>query len=1035
MVWLFIFLFIKNSNAQSPATYNFADIYDFNVKTVYALYQAKNNHVWIGTDQGLFEFNGTVFNKYINNKYQTEYSNIQEDSQGRIWCNNFSGQIFYIEDKSLELFEDVNQYAYKDGHMMYMFTTAYFPEICIGTNYGYLSIDFNNRKNKEHFQTPYYTKEDYKIPENKDTVYRDNIHLIQPYKNTPEYFKSILNQLQETTAGLSLPGWEKDTTASLFSHDDTFSFFYRKNNDELQHYLFKKDSLKFLFTTRRKEGYPFLFSHKDALLFLYRNRDDKLQTYLYQNDTLQVKLYNDLPKPNTTAVYYHKDIKKYWLGTSDGIFTINSALQPVARSFSFLKGNSVSGIMKDHEGNYWIATLHNGIYIIPSLAIRTVNNSNSSMAQNEIVGMEKVGRDQLVLADNSGNVYQYHISENKLVLLFNIGADTGYMVYNPIKDIIYFHGTDNYYDLKSGRLISKGIKSIKAGIAIDSTHFLMSRGGEAFITNFETSKAKLPMNSAWQKRYGIAEGEGLPNLLLLKSKRAYVNTICKTTNTIYISYSDGLFAYDYKTGEEQQLLYESVPVMSTALHPGKEKGIWTADTKGVLSFILKSKVTPIDTFHTEIRHIREKDSVLFLGTNEGLIRYDLKQKQKNSINVLDGLPSNTITDLVIANDTVFVATLEGLAKVPATYTYKNKVPPEVTLTTLLINGETRESAKILALKTSENNLSFAFNTYALRSQKTFTYAYRMLGVDSTWTVTQTDNVSFAALAPNQYTFQVKAINEDGVESEQIREVQFIIDSPFHQKWWFYMLISLGSIVLVSYLYNYRISTIKKQNSLQQRQEILEKQLVSSTITALKAQMNPHFMFNAMNSIQSLILKGKRDVAYDYLTKLSSLIRENLNMSEKNFVYFTEERKLIVTYLELEKLRFRTGFDYTINHSEAIDDVKIPTMIIQPFIENAIKHGLLHKEGNKKLTIDFHQNDALICVITDNGIGRAASEVINKQRKDKHASFSTKVMERRFALLREYYKLDLGFSYADLEKDTISTGTQVTIKIPYLTDDD
>ncbi|QVY67207.1 sensor histidine kinase [Polaribacter sp. Q13] len=200
------------------------------------------------------------------------------------------------------------------------------------------------------------------------------------------------------------------------------------------------------------------------------------------------------------------------------------------------------------------------------------------------------------------------------------------------------------------------------------------------------------------------------------------------------------------------------------------------------------------------------------------------------------------------------------------------------------------------------------------------------------------------------------------------------------------------------------------------------------LKSLRAQMNPHFMFNAMNSIQSLVLKGDKHEAYSYLTKFASLIRENLNMSEKSFIEFDEELSLLKKYLELEKLRFREDFEYKIINEHEINDIKIPSMIIQPFIENAIKHGLLHKiEGLKKIKIEFYLDTVLKCIITDNGVGIEASEKINQENLTKEVSFSTKAIKDRLLLLKDYYKSDIGFEYEE-----ILEGTKVILKIPYNT---
>ncbi|MEM6515007.1 MAG: histidine kinase [Bacteroidota bacterium] len=209
----------------------------------------------------------------------------------------------------------------------------------------------------------------------------------------------------------------------------------------------------------------------------------------------------------------------------------------------------------------------------------------------------------------------------------------------------------------------------------------------------------------------------------------------------------------------------------------------------------------------------------------------------------------------------------------------------------------------------------------------------------------------------------------------------------------------------------------------------------SELKALRSQMNPHFIFNAMNSVQSLIIKDKKDEAYNYLTKLSQLIRKTLTSSDKSMVYLDDELDQLVNYLELEKLRFRKDFVYQIDIDENIGQIKIPSMIIQPFVENAVKHGLLHKDGMKHLNIRFELKANLMrCIIEDNGVGRKASKEINRLKPDYQASFSTNAIQKRLELHKHYSNQSIGFEYQDLTEDGRASGTRVTISIPFTTDD-
>jgi two-component system LytT family sensor kinase len=213
------------------------------------------------------------------------------------------------------------------------------------------------------------------------------------------------------------------------------------------------------------------------------------------------------------------------------------------------------------------------------------------------------------------------------------------------------------------------------------------------------------------------------------------------------------------------------------------------------------------------------------------------------------------------------------------------------------------------------------------------------------------------------------------------------------------------------------------------EESTKNELAVSNLKALKSQMNPHFIFNLLNSIQALVLKGDIDASYNYMTKFATLVRKTLHFSDSELVELEDEISLLKIYLDLEKLRFPKNFDYQIRDNN-IEGVEIPPLLIQPFIENALVHGLLHKEGQKTLIISFEIKDKLICTITDNGIGRAKSKAIKERQKSNHQSFSTQAIEKRFKILSETYKGQFGFKYEDIFEGDVLIATQVKLSIPF-----
>lgn len=198
-------------------------------------------------------------------------------------------------------------------------------------------------------------------------------------------------------------------------------------------------------------------------------------------------------------------------------------------------------------------------------------------------------------------------------------------------------------------------------------------------------------------------------------------------------------------------------------------------------------------------------------------------------------------------------------------------------------------------------------------------------------------------------------------------------------------------------------------------------------------MNPHFLYNALNTIQAFIYTNDKENAGKYLLKFSKLTRQVLEMSEKETVTLNEEIDTIKLYLELEKARFDEDFEYNIKIEcfEKLDNIKVPPMLIQPYIENAIKHGLLHKSGKKELQISFVENDKLLNVlIEDNGIGRTRSAQINKSKNEEHKSFSSDANLRRLDLLNHGRERKLKINVIDkYNDDGVACGTIVQITIP------
>jgi LytS/YehU family sensor histidine kinase len=285
---------------------------------------------------------------------------------------------------------------------------------------------------------------------------------------------------------------------------------------------------------------------------------------------------------------------------------------------------------------------------------------------------------------------------------------------------------------------------------------------------------------------------------------------------------------------------------------------------------------------------------------------------------------------------------------------------------------------------------------------------------------------------------VRACNEDGVWNKIPTKLEIEIETPFWRTWWFILSSVLSSLFILIILVRWRIKRIQLKAIEVQQKIQLEKEVLELEQKALRLQMNPHFIFNALNSIQSLIGSGNEQQARYFLAKFSRLMRQILANSRTTTITLEEEISTLENYLLIEKFCTGDRFDYSISCSEQLekDYIQIPPMLIQPFVENAIKHGFKSHplqatdfRGNIKITFEEDENQ-LLCTIQDNGIGRKKAAELNQQSKETyHESTAMKVIEERLAIVnQDSNQLEIK-DLVDAENKCI--GTQVKLKIPII----
>lgn len=436
-------------------------------------------------------------------------------------------------------------------------------------------------------------------------------------------------------------------------------------------------------------------------------------------------------------------------------------------------------------------------------------------------------------------------------------------------------------------------------------------------------------------------------------------------------------------------------------------------------------ITKIEPYHNE----------LWVTTNKGLYKIDLingasKNKIINHFGVHDGLSSNDISDLTIMHDTVWVASNKGVD-----FFDKNKiaitgVPPITYISSVSIADRDTALLSNYNLHYDYKSIKINYTAIAFRGAEQTLFKYRVIGLDTNWHITNERQIQFLSLPPGTYHFEVYAINISDIESKQPAIVNFTIAPPFYATWWFRIAAVVAIAGLTYLIGKARVEQIKTR---EEEKTAFNKRAAELEMKALRAQMNPHFIFNVMNSIQHYMLHNDTPLAQKYLSKFAKLIRLILDNSGMSEITLAEELKALALYVELEQQRFDEMFDYivSINSDIDTDEIIIPSMMLQPYVENSIKHGISHLNGRGKIAINITRNtDTVFVHIEDNGVGRLGAAEWNKMNVREHISHGTAITSDRIDAYNLSNNTKINTVIIDLHDDqNNAAGTRVEISIP------
>jgi ligand-binding sensor domain-containing protein len=745
-----------------------------------------------------------------------------------------------------------------------------------------------------------------------------------------------------------------------------------------------------------------VFSNYDSSIYYGRHCFEGNKIYVGRNNRVEVldmekrsmSTFNTPELPdNINAVVFIDSL--LYLCSSNGLSIYNS--QDYKKTGQFFSNINVSHVLKDREGSLWISTLNEGVMYIPNMRVNFLKSADY-FQNNKILKLGGLGNHVIIGETNSKSGYYYSgIFKPINVSSESRGEGLTYSIKANTSDSSFFisnqAGLVHYY--LNGKISLIKNVSILGFADIDKDSLFIST--PSGIHKFSNQLKESYFSKEAIHRY-------------FDSVRAEILYLDHKDSVLYAGTKNGLLLYRNKKGIPGT--FKILEGLNFTDIEKNNQDIFIATTLGDgIFFFNKIKCIQVNektglTDNMCSSLFIQNDSTVWITTLHGLNRIfcryvngEFEIKIKNFYRN-DGLPSNYINDIYIYGDSIWLATNTGLAIFNEKDLQKYAYSPKIAVDAFKVNGMYKDILPAIGIELDRksNNIVIEFNCRTFKNAGSVLYKYKLVGLNSDWAETRNSQVDFTGLAPGSYTFEVYAYGLNENWKTNVERVQFRIKPAFWQTIWF-RLLAITLVLFIAILAIFKqFRKVKNKFTLQEKIINYEKELLELEQQALRLQMNPHFIFNALNSIQHAILSGKQNDAYNSLELFSSLIRGILENSKHKFISLEDEIEILKIYIQIEAKRFNSDFNYEVKIDPEIDTgaIKIPPMLIQPFVENSIWHGLMPKsEGEKKLVLSFTgTDDSIICKVEDNGIGR--SKAAAKKSKKQATSLGTALTFNRVA---------------------------------------
>jgi sensor histidine kinase YesM len=716
-----------------------------------------------------------------------------------------------------------------------------------------------------------------------------------------------------------------------------------------------------------------------------------------------------------------------WLATSAGAICFDEAMKPKYNGNLFFKKYAIARVIRDRENAYWFTTSNNGIIYVPDINTQLINYEEQS-----ITALATYNYNEVLAGTSREHIFKFNTSNGTITPVFTSGGkgQVVNMYVHPNKDEIIASGS-MLNVIKNNKLAKQVLVSAKHIIPINATTYV-SPFSNGFI--YFTSNGSMPVKPAYIK----ASYNNTQNIYYhnegFRGRSVYYN---QGTNTIYYAGANGLLMQNAEA-INKPITYQGKPIYASWL-AGIDTLLFAATYNTGLLAITPSSIINYNSIAKNLpvsinKLYMQNDTLLWIIGDKQLLRLNLKHNNTDDYTGAIGRLSGEVKDIIINNNKLIVGATQGLIVCDLNKYTSNTNTPNLVINNIFVNGKLQTSKQLTALKAHEQNIEINLSLLTYKDADNSSIEFKIN--DKPWQILPKGirTVLLNSLASGKYTLSIRGKNSAGIITANNIVLLINIATPWYKVWWVWLLIIAGIIASIFWYFNRQMQQQKIATQLNNQKIQLEKELHKSTLASIKSQMNPHFIFNALNTIQSYIYTSDKEKASVYLGKFSDLTRKILEMSNTEVITLHEEVAALKLYLELEAMRFSNKLNYTIAVEPQISSEGnyLPSMLVQPYVENAIKHGLLHRKAPWQLDITISkQLHNLIVRIDDNGIGRQRSEEINKNKFKHHQSFASSANEKRLDIINQGRNNALISLQIIDKKDQQgqASGTTIIINIP------